>query len=207
MKLQIKSFDDGAYIPHEHAFCVPASRQHVTMGQNRNPHLLWSDAPDETQSYAIIVYDPDVPTNGDDVNKVGREVPKDLLRMEFYHFVLVDIPPHITEIEDGEDSNGITKRGKPIGNTEIGRRGYNSYTDLFKGDEKMEGVYGGYDGPCPPWNDSIIHRYIFTVYALDVEYLGLGETFGGDDVLEAMEGHIIDQAEWIGKYTLNKRLF
>ena len=33
----------------------------------------------------------------------------------------------------------------------------------------MSGDYFGYDGPCPPWNDSIVHHYVFTVYALDVD--------------------------------------
>ena len=32
----------------------------------------------------------------------------------------------------------------------------------------MFGDYYGYDGPCPPWNDELVHRYVFTLYALDV---------------------------------------
>ena len=32
----------------------------------------------------------------------------------------------------------------------------------------MRGDYHGYDGPCPPWNDGILHHYVFTLYALDV---------------------------------------
>ena len=38
----------------------------------------------------------------------------------------------------------------------------------FASDKDMAGDYHGYDGPCPPWNDEIPHRYVFTVYALDV---------------------------------------
>jgi phosphatidylethanolamine-binding protein (PEBP) family uncharacterized protein len=38
----------------------------------------------------------------------------------------------------------------------------------FAGDNDMRGDYYGYDGPCPPWNDEIVHRYVFTLFALDV---------------------------------------
>jgi Raf kinase inhibitor-like YbhB/YbcL family protein len=71
----------------------------------------------------------------------------------------------------------------------------------------MEGSYHGYDGPCPPWNDELIHEYHFKLYALDVESLNLPDPFGGPDVLKAMEGHILDQATITGMYTLNKELY
>ena len=67
----------------------------------------------------------------------------------------------------------------------------------------MEGKYFGYDGPCPPWNDSIRHRYIFTVYALDCEKLNVDGDFGGGEVLAAMEGHILDQVSITGTYSMN----
>ena len=41
----------------------------------------------------------------------------------------------------------------------------------------MSGDYFGYDGPCPPWNDALVHRYVFTLYALDVATLGLQGPF------------------------------
>ena len=43
----------------------------------------------------------------------------------------------------------------------------------------MSGDYFGYDGPCPPWNDALVHRYVFTLYALDVATLGLQGPFTG----------------------------
>jgi phosphatidylethanolamine-binding protein (PEBP) family uncharacterized protein len=70
----------------------------------------------------------------------------------------------------------------------------------------MKGDYGGYDGPCPPWNDSIVHHYHFTVHALDVESLGLSGHFGGPEALKAMEGHVLARGEWVGTYTLNPAL-
>ena len=67
----------------------------------------------------------------------------------------------------------------------------------------MKGGYYGYGGPCAPWNDSIIHHYHFTLYALDVEKLELGERFAGADVKAAIEGHVLGQASIMGTYTIN----
>ena len=67
----------------------------------------------------------------------------------------------------GEFSNGITPRGKPGPDAPRGtRQGINDYTKWFASDKDMAGNYFGYDGPCPPWNDTIPHHYVFTLYAL-----------------------------------------
>ena len=55
----------------------------------------------------------------------------------------------------------------------------------------------GYGGPCPPDGK---HRYFFTLYALDVD-LELGEAPTKDMVEQAMEGHVLDQAVLMGRYT------
>ena len=206
MQLTVYSFDDGAPIPGEYAFCIPADEGHVTFGANKNPHLSWSGAPEGTKSFAIIVTDPDVPSEPHDVNQEGKTVSKDLMRVDFYHWVLIDIPANINELKEGIDSDGVTPRGKKAEKTDYGLRGINNYTDWFQGYKDMGGYYGGYDGPCPPWNDELIHRYFFKIYALDVETLNLGGIFGGPEALKAMEGHILDQTDWMGTYTLNKDL-
>ena len=74
------------------------------------------------------------------------------------------------------------------------------------GDKDMGGNYFGYDGPCPPWNDEILHHYVFTVYALDVPRLAVSGDFACRDALKAMEGHILDRATFTGTYTLNPEL-
>jgi phosphatidylethanolamine-binding protein (PEBP) family uncharacterized protein len=51
-----------------------------------------------------------------------------------------------------------------------------------------------------------VHRYIFTVYALDTSELPLEGRFTGPDVIKAMQGHILDQASITGLYSLNPRL-
>lgn len=53
-----------------------------------------------------------------------------------------------------------------------------------------------YGGPCPPSGQ---HRYFFKLYALDEE-LKLSEGISKQDLLRAMEGHILEQAELIGLY-------
>ena len=70
------------------------------------------------------------------------------------------------------------------------------------GDPEMGGTYGGYDGPFPPFNDERLHHYHFVVYALDVPSLELEGDFTLDDVRAAIEGHVLDQGEIVGEYTL-----
>ena len=98
--------------------------------------------------------------------------PASLPRVDFFHWLLLDIPPSIHEIAAGSHSDGIVSRGKPGPAAPQGlRHGFNDYTSWFANDTDMKGNYYGYDGPCPPWNVSIVHHYIFTVYALDVTRL------------------------------------
>lgn len=206
MKIHISAFENGAPIPGPYAFAVPADEGHVELSDNRNPEVRWEDLPDGTESLVLLCFDPDVPSKPDDVNQEGREVPADLPRVDFFHWVLIDVPPDLGQIGEGADSREVTPRGKELGETEHGVRGLNNYTDWFKGDDDMEGLYAGYDGPCPPWNDSLVHHYHFCLYALDVKSLGLAGEFTGPDVREAMEGHLLAESKWTGTYTLNPRL-
>jgi len=206
MKVWSDSFKDGAAIPGEYAFCVvdtanPAN--HVAMSSNRNPHLAWSDLPAGTQSLAVICHDVDVPSKPDDVNQEGRSIPASLPRVDFYHWILLDLPANTAPIAAGEFSSGITPRGKPGPAAPRGtRQGINDYTAWFAGDTNMSGDYHGYDGPCPPWNDTIVHHYTFTVYALSVPRLATTGLHGAE-VLAAMQGKILGQASITGLYSLN----
>ena len=207
MHLSSSSFSDGEAIPGDFAFCVPDPDSHATFAPNRSPALSWTDVPEGTRNFVLICHDPHVPTKPDDVNQEGREVPPDLPRTDFYHWVLVDLPARVTSIVDGEFGNGVTERGKGQTGPYGARPGVNNYTDWFSGDPDMEGTYYGYDGPCPPWNDSLIHHYVFTLYATDLEHCPVEGAFGGPDVLAAIDGHILAQASTTGTYTLNPRLF
>lgn len=207
MKLISNSFKDGAAIPGEFAFAVEDLKNHVTLSSNRNPHLAWSDVPDGTESFALIVHDPDVPSKGDDVNKDGREVPSSLQRVTFYHWLLVDIPANAREIAAGSQSDGVTPHGKRGPAAPGGmRHGINNYTQWFASDAQMEGDYFGYDGPCPPWNDTIVHHYIFTLYALDVDKLALDGELTSENINNALKGHVLAEASLAGTYSLNPKV-
>ena len=102
MRLFSESFADGQPIPAEFAFCRIDPKSHVTLSSNRNPQLSWSGAPVGTRSFAIICHDPDVPSRPDDVNQEGREIPSTLKRIEFFHWVLVDLPAGTYVVQVGK---------------------------------------------------------------------------------------------------------
>jgi Raf kinase inhibitor-like YbhB/YbcL family protein len=204
MQLTSKSFRDGASIPGEFAFAVIDPVNHIALSTNRNPHLAWSDVPAGIKSFALICHDADVPSGGEDVNKEDREIAESFPRDLFFHWVLVDIPASVREIPAGSHSDGITATGKagPAGPNGT-RHGLNDYTKWFAGDESMRGDYYGYDGPGPPWNDLRVHRYVFTLYALDVPQVEVHGDLTGANARLAIAGHVLAQASLTGTYTLN----
>ena len=212
MKIWSDSFTEGGLIPPECAFAVIDPATHVRLSSNRNPHLGWDEVPAGTQSLVLLCHDNDAPTDGTDVNKEGRTVPESLKRADFFHWILADIPASLRELAEGRFSDMVTPGGKigpdlPFlvknGTEHQLRQGLNDYTGWFAQDPDMAGDYFGYDGPCPPWNDERVHTYVFTLYALDIPRLPLEGTFTGQDVRIAMRGHILDEAQIFGVYSLN----
>lgn len=206
MKVSITGWTNGEAIPAKFAFGKIPAEGRFELGGNVSPAISWTDAPAQTKSFAIMCHDPDVPSRPDDVNQEGKTVPADLPRVDFFHWVLVDIPADRSHLSEGEASQSVTPRGKAVGAKPYGCAGKNNYTDWFEGDADMAGIYGDYDGPCPPWNDSIVHHYHFTVYALAVESLTLADGFTGPEALAAMEAHVLDKASYVGTYTMNRDL-
>lgn len=90
----------------------------------------------------------------------------------FTHWVLFNVPSSVTQIRENQVPQNCLQ-----GMTDFGKTGYG--------------------GPCPPPGKS--HRYFFRLYAIDKE-LYLMEEATRDDVLMAMDGHIIDTAELVGLY-------
>lgn len=207
MKLTSKSIQDGAPIPAAFAFGKPDPATHIALSENRSPQFSWSGAPAGTQSLAILCIDPDVPSVGDDVNQEGRTISADLPRVDFVHWVLIDVPPSCTELAEGACGEGIVARGKkdPPG-PQGSRQGINDYTAWFASDADMSGTYTGYDGPCPPWNDELVHRYTFTIYALDVPKLEVTGEFTAASVKSSMEGRVLASASITGTYSNNPTL-
>jgi hypothetical protein len=206
MKLRSDSFADHGVIPARFA-AGQLTDGGVGFSDNLNPHLAWGEVPAGTQSLVLICHDPDVPSRGDDVNQADREMPAGLARVDFFHWVMVDIPVSVTEIAEGEYSRGFTARGKQGPATLHGaRHGLNDYTGWFAGDPAMSGQYFGYDGPFPPFNDSIVHHYVFTLHAVKAARLAVEGHFTGAQVRQAIEGQVLAQATWTGTYSLNRRL-
>lgn len=198
LELQIDGIEEGQPVPERFAFCAGDG-----MGDNISPALTWSGAPEGTASFVVTCVDPDAPTDATDVNVDGRTVPASLPRAEFAHWLLVDLPADRTGIAEAEAGSGIVAKGKPVGPSCDGIAGRNDYTAWFGGDADMGGTYGGYDGPCPPSNDEIIHHYVFTVHAVDVATLGLSGSFGLDELKVAIDGHVLASASVTGTYSLN----
>ena len=207
MRLSSKSFISNKKIPAQFAFCAPDPKSHATLSKNLSPHLQWQDVPPNTKSLVLLCHDPDVPSKPDDVNKEGRTISAALPRVDFFHWVLVDLPASTSRIRKGDFSGGVTPRGKPGPDAPQGtRQGINDYTMWFASDKSMSGNYFGYDGPCPPWNDEIPHHYVFTLYALDVARCSVSGVFKGPDVLAAIRGHVLGQASLTGVYGLNPKV-
>ncbi|NPV05388.1 MAG: YbhB/YbcL family Raf kinase inhibitor-like protein [Syntrophaceae bacterium] len=92
------------------------------------------------------------------------------------HWVIYDIPPTTLMLAEG-----ITREKELPGG---GTQGINDFRKI------------GYGGPCPPGGT---HRYFFRLYALDT-VLGLKPGITKDQLLKAMKGHILAEAQTMGTY-------
>jgi Raf kinase inhibitor-like YbhB/YbcL family protein len=204
LRVSVDSFKNGGMMPNKYAFCVPAAQGHTAGGPNVNPSISWSKGPRGTKSYAIILYDTDSPAEQrEKMNKEGETLTAAVPRRNFFHWILVDIPPNITSIKEGSDSNARVLHGKAATPSAAGVKGLNDYTKATASNDAMKGQYYGYDGPCPPWNDENLHHYHFTVYALNVSSLNLAKDFDGPAAMEATKGKILAQGEELGLFTQN----
>jgi Raf kinase inhibitor-like YbhB/YbcL family protein len=210
MELWSDSWTNGDRIPARYAagrLLPQAEGGGVGFSDNLNPHLAWHGVPASARSMVLICHDFDVPSEPGDVNRPDREVPAELPRVDFFHWVLIDLPPRPTVIAEGEYSRGFTAGGKPGPATHGGaRQGLNDFTGWFAGDPERAGQYFGYDGPFPPFNDSLVHHYVFTLYALDIARLPVEGAFTGLEVRAALADHVLGAATFSGTYTLNRRL-
>ena len=206
--IRSSSLADGQPIPVVHAVATPTADGHAEMaGADRSPQLSWSGEPEGTRSFALSVIDPDVPADRARMAVDGLSLGDDEPRVDFAHWLLVDIPADVHEIAEGAGGDGFVPHGRPPGRTSFGAvEGENGYRGLFEGNPDLEGTYGGWDGPFPPWNDEIVHRYEVTVSALDVGSVGLEPGYDLDAFRAAIGGHVLAQATIVPTYTLHPRL-
>ncbi|MFM0648168.1 YbhB/YbcL family Raf kinase inhibitor-like protein [Paraburkholderia bryophila] len=181
------------------ASCVSTTAGRSAPGANRSLPVTWSRGPAGTRSYALTLIDPDVPLNLSTLNQPGTSIAFDAPRQEFVHWVLADIPGDRTTLPEALDGDGHLQGGLPLERTVYGVRGQNGFAAFMK-----DGPYGGYMGPCPPWNDERVHRYRVTVYALDVDTLGLSGAFSRADLLRAMKTHVLATGSASVDYFVNR---
>ncbi|HEX9123932.1 MAG TPA: YbhB/YbcL family Raf kinase inhibitor-like protein [Actinomycetota bacterium] len=203
-----ESIRDGGSIPERFAVATPTPDGKAEMaGTDVSPHLAWTGEPEGTRSFAISVVDPDVPADTSRMEVEGIVLGTDEPRVDFAHWLIADVPASVHEIGEGADSDGFVAHGKRPGPAGFGGiTGQNGFTGLFAGNADLEGTYGGWDGPFPPWNDEVVHRYVLAVYAMNVPSLGLEPGFTLEDFGRAMEGHVLDSGGLVATYTLNPRL-
>ncbi len=135
----------------DHEAMIPS--KYTCDGEDVSPELEFSDIPQEAESLALVMDDPDAPSG------------------TFDHWVVWNIPPETEMVPEGKEPEGTQ------GSTGFGRRGYG--------------------GPCPP---SGTHRYFFKLYALD-SMLDLEEGSSKDELERVIEGHIIEKAVLMGRYS------
>lgn len=205
MKLWSDGWANGEAIPERYA-AGRLTESGVDFADNLSPPLAWSELPVGTRSLVLLCQDFDVPDVADDVNQTDREVSVDAPRVDFFHWVMVDLAPSRSGFAAGQWSDGFTPRGKPGPQADGARQGLNDYTGWFDGDADKRGQYFGYDGPFPPFNDALVHHYVFTLYALDIARLPVEGSFTGPQVRDALIDHVLDAATLSGTYTLNRRL-
>lgn len=93
------------------------------------------------------------------------------------HWVVFDVPPGVNMLPEGVPPSKSLPQG--------GLQGRNDFDNF------------GYGGPCP--SDGKTHRYVVRLYALDSE-LGLEPGATREEVLDRMEGYVLQQSELMGRY-------
>lgn len=94
----------------------------------------------------------------------------------FTHWIIFNIPANTTQLKEGIPPKEALENGAKQGKNDFGKIGYS--------------------GPNPP---SGVHRYVFTIYALDT-LLNLNGEISKDDFLKASHKHILSQGQLTGQY-------
>ena len=93
------------------------------------------------------------------------------------HWVIYDLPPDAREVSEAVTRSEALDNGTKQGKNDFGKV-----------------VYGG---PCPPAGPP--HRYFFKLYALD-QVIGLKPGATKQQLVDAMKGHILEEAQLVGTY-------
>ncbi len=155
MRLLSPAFKDKSEIP----------TKFTCDGEDISPPLMIKNVPKEAKSLALIMDDPDAPMG------------------TFVHWVVYDIDPSTTLIEENQPHTPTILNGA--------KQGKNDFPKI------------GYGGPCPPNGR---HRYFFKLYALDAK-LDLDPGLTKEELLKHIQRHVIAQSVFMGTYERKKRKF
>lgn len=164
------SFGNGAAIPDRHS----------CFGDNVSPAVSWSNVPPDAASLLLFMVDPDADM------AMGASV-----SAGFVHWIVYNIPPDTTGFGEGVPAGVALEGGAMQGSNDFAR--YEGPGAVFPGGSPVRLI--GYDGPCPPEQ----HRYVIAVYALDI-VLDVPPDATPGEILDAMQGHIIAEAQWSGVF-------
>lgn len=150
--LSSPDFNNGEFIP----------MLYTCDSMNISPALQWNKSLANTASYALIMDDPDVPTQ------------------PWVHWIVYNIPASDTSLASHLPTDSVFADGT--------KQGFTSFRAT------------GYGGPCPPDG---MHHYYFKLYALDIK-LNVPARLTKSELLSAMNGHILAEADLMGKYIKKK---
>ena len=151
--LTSSSFTDGGVIPDKYTQASPSPI---------SPALAWQNTPAGTQSFALIMHDPDV---------APRKGVEDVL-----HWMAFNIPASVSSLPEGVPTQPTLPDGTIQPNN-----------------------LGGHPGFMGPGARNVYHHYTIELYALDTK-LNLGPDATRQQVLAAMDGHIIGKAAIEGRF-------
>jgi hypothetical protein len=135
-----------------------------------SPELAWTNVPPGTVSFVLIFHDPDAA-----LNKTLED---------YLHWLVFNIPATTHELPEGVPPTPQL----PDGSVQAKPRGTST--------GRMSTIVG-YLGPGAPAGP--FHHYTFDLYAVDIK-LDLGPDATRDDVLKAIDGHILGKAVLIGRF-------
>ncbi len=153
MILTSSSFTDGGVIPDKYTQASPSPV---------SPALAWENAPGGTQSFTLIMHDPDV---------APRKGVEDVL-----HWMAFNIPASVHALPEGVPTEATLPDGTIQPNN-----------------------LGGHPGFMGPGARGVYHHYTIELYALDTK-LALGPDATRQQVLAAMDGHVIGKAAIEGRF-------
>lgn len=153
MVLTSPSFADGGVIPDKYTQASPSPV---------SPALNWENAPAGTQSFTLIMHDPD--------GAPGKGV-EDVL-----HWLAFNIPAGVHSLAEGLPTQPTLADGTIQPNNR-----------------------GGHPGFMGPGARNVYHHYTIELYALDTK-LTLGPDATRQQVLAAMDGHVIAKAAYEGRF-------